>query len=87
MAPKDLATRAQALGLRIYGVQDEEIHRMTGIEPDVVDRILRRAIERGLDPQSRHPIIRDCHVKGPQGRRPRRVVSSRPTIRNNSKLT
>lgn len=86
MANRDIATRAQALTLRVSGTSDEEILRQTGIEAKIVDRLLTRAIERGFHPQSQHPIIRDCFVKDQLDRRSHTQVNKHsaapPILRN-----
>lgn len=69
MVTHDITTRAQALLLRVSGASCEEICRQTGIEAKLVDRIVDRAVERGFDPQSQHPMIRDRYFKDSRGRR------------------
>ncbi len=56
----DIATRTQALALKLYGISNAEIQQMTGISAHTLDYIRDRAFERGLDPSS--PVIRDKHV-------------------------
>ncbi|KAH6605299.1 hypothetical protein Trco_007006 [Trichoderma cornu-damae] len=71
MPPHDMATRAQALALKLIGVSNQDIQRLTGIHPRTVHNIMDRAIERGLD--LNHPVILDVHVRdGPRLGRPKK---------------
>lgn len=71
MPPHDMATRAQALALKLVGVSNQDIQRLTGIHPRTVHNIMDRAIERGLDLS--HPVILDIHVRdGPRLGRPKK---------------
>jgi transposase len=71
MPPHDIATRAQALALKLVGVSNQDIQRLTGIHPRTVHNIMDRAIERGLD--LNHPIILEIHVRdGPRTGRPKK---------------
>ena len=68
----DIATRAQALTLKIYGLSNDKIERLTGINRRTVSRWLDNAISRGLDPKARPLVILNCHVEDS-------TRSSRPT--------
>ncbi|RYC54361.1 hypothetical protein CHU98_g11851 [Xylaria longipes] len=69
MPPYEPATRAQALALKISGHLNKEIQRITGITISSINRILSRAIERGLDLNK--PVILDIHVAdAPRSGRP-----------------
>ena len=57
----DMATRAQIVALKAFGVKNDEITKTLGLEHSIVYRIWNRAKERGFDPD--HPIVRDHHVK------------------------
>jgi len=59
----DLATRAQAITLKLFGATYEQIQQQTGIQRRTLLQIYARAIERGFDPKAEHPIIRDIHVQ------------------------
>ena len=59
----DIATRAQALTLKIYSLSNDKIERLTGINRRTVSQWLDNAISRGLDPKARPLVILDCHVK------------------------
>jgi transposase len=62
MAQYDIATRAQALAYKQYGLPNSEIESLTGITARHVNRLLDRAIERGFDPSAPRPVIRDSYV-------------------------
>lgn len=71
MPPHDIATRAQALTLKLLGVSNQDIQRLTGIHPRTVHNIMDRAIERGLD--LNNPTILEIHVRdGPRPGRPKK---------------
>ncbi|KAL7925781.1 hypothetical protein ACQKWADRAFT_282970 [Trichoderma austrokoningii] len=71
MPPHDIATRAQALTLKLLGVSNQDIQRLTGIHPRTVHNIMDRAIERGLD--LNNPTILEMHVRdGPRPGRPKK---------------
>lgn len=71
MPPHDIATRAQALTLKLLGVSNQDIQRLTGIHPRTVHNIMDRAIERGLD--LNNPVILEVHVRdGPRPGRPKK---------------
>lgn len=59
----DTATRAQALALKIAGLPYDQIEAHTGIKRRTVRHILDRAIERGFNPDSEHPVILNIHVE------------------------
>ncbi|KAK7540879.1 uncharacterized protein J3D65DRAFT_616803 [Phyllosticta citribraziliensis] len=61
MFAADIATRAQALGLKVHGVSEVEIQTETGISPSSLRILEKRAIERGYDPQVSQKIERQ-HV-------------------------
>ena len=58
----DLATRAQALTLKVFGASNQDIEAKTGIKQRTLAYIYDRAIERGFNPDAEHPIIRDHHL-------------------------
>ncbi|KAI0192090.1 hypothetical protein EV127DRAFT_55572 [Xylaria flabelliformis] len=61
MVSYEPSTRAQALALKLGGRHsNEEIKRITGMSAVAVNRIVDRAIERGLD--LKNPVILDRHV-------------------------
>ena len=70
MPTYDIATRAQALALKIGGRHsNEEIKHITGISVRSINRIVDQAIERGLD--LNNPIILDSYVAdSPRSGRP-----------------
>lgn len=71
MPAHDIATRAQALTLKLLGVSNQDIQRLTGIHPRTVHNIMDRAIERGLD--LNNPTILEIHVRdGPRPGRPKK---------------
>lgn len=76
MARHDIATRAQALTLRVSGTSHEEILRQTGMDAEIVDRLLGNAMTRGFDPQSQRPIIRDHFIQAPRSRPSQHRVES-----------
>lgn len=57
----EIATRAQIVGLKAFGIKNDEIAKKLGLELSTVYRIWNRAKERGFDLD--HPIVRDHHVK------------------------
>ena len=57
----EIATRAQIVALKAFGIKNDEIAKKLGLELSTVYRIWNRAKERGFDPD--HPIVRDHHVK------------------------
>ncbi|KAI1747042.1 hypothetical protein F4782DRAFT_453155 [Xylaria castorea] len=74
------ATRAQALALKIGGRHsNEEIERITGFSASSVNRLVDRAIERGLDLNK--PVILDLHVaNGPRSGRPSKQAEAKDQI-------
>ncbi|KAH8160752.1 hypothetical protein CIB48_g7493 [Xylaria polymorpha] len=80
MPTHELATRAQALALKITDrFSNEEIERMTGINARTVHSIVDRAIERGLD--LNNPVILDRHVAdAPRPGRPSKQAQARDEI-------
>lgn len=74
MSRHDIATQAQAITLRLSGIGNEEVFRQTGIEAETVGRLLDRAIARGFDPRSQHPIIRDSFIQNPRNKQLRNKV-------------
>jgi hypothetical protein len=71
MPSYDNATRAQALALKLEGIPNARIESITGIQPSTLSKLLKKAIERGLNPTESHRIL-DHHVE--DGKR-----SGRPT--------
>ena len=59
----DIATRAQALTLKIYGLSNDKIERLTRINRRTVSQWLDNAILHSLDPKARPLVILDCHVE------------------------
>ena len=59
-APYDPITCAQAIALKAYGASVDEITTATQIPPRTVNRIFKRAVDRGYQPGS--PIL-TRHVK------------------------
>ena len=71
MPSYDNATRAQALTLKLVGFSNAEIEKITGIQPQTVSAIHRKAIARGLNPEESKKIL-DHHVEdAPRSGRPR----------------
>jgi transposase len=68
----DRATRAQVLAYKTIGLSNKRIQELTGIEKDTANGIVRKAIERGFDPNATPAHILDAHVE--DGKR-----SGRPT--------
>ncbi len=67
----DLATRAQAITLKIFGATYKQIQQQTGIQRRTLLQIYTRAVERGFDPKAEHSIIRDIYVQdAPHSDRP-----------------
>ncbi|KAK7550574.1 hypothetical protein IWX49DRAFT_616447 [Phyllosticta citricarpa] len=58
MIPADIATRAQALGLKVHGVSEADIQAETGISPSSLSLLQKRAAERGYDPDVSRKIER-----------------------------
>ena len=74
MPSYDKATRAQALTLKILGVSNAEIERVTGMQTRSLNSLLKRAIERGFDPQT-SPKILDAYVEdGKRSGRPKKQI-------------
>ena len=70
MPSYDDATRAQALTLKVMGVSNAEIEAITGIQPRTLNALLRKAKERGYDPNVSKKLL-DIHVKdSPRSGRP-----------------
>ncbi|KAI0443982.1 hypothetical protein F4803DRAFT_282312 [Xylaria telfairii] len=80
MPTHQISTRAQALALKITDrFSNEEIERITGINPRTVNRIVDRALERGLD--LKHPVILDHHVAdAPRTGRPSKQAQNKDQI-------
>ncbi|KAI0548013.1 hypothetical protein F4679DRAFT_585944 [Xylaria curta] len=75
MVSYEPATRAQALALKLGGRHsNEEIKRITGMSAVAVNRMVDRALERGLD--LKNPLILDHHVaNGAKSGRPSKQKS------------
>src|SRR5271170_3764838 len=72
MPSYDNATRAQALTLKLVGFSNAEIEKITGIQPQTVSAIHRKAIARGLNPEESKKIL-DHHVEdAPRSGRPKK---------------
>lgn len=69
MARHDVATRAQAITLQMTGASYGVIQQQTGLDFETVDSVLRRAIERGFNPQAEKPVILDRYLQDPMSRR------------------
>jgi len=65
MPSYDVATRSQALTLKLVGYKNAEIESITGMRPNTVNTLLRKAIARGLDPTPKSKIL-DYHVEDSQ---------------------
>jgi transposase len=57
----DNATRAQALSMKVLGFPNAEIEAITGIQPATMYALLKKAKERGFDPEISKKIL-DEHV-------------------------
>jgi transposase len=66
----DIATRAQALALKLIGRSNAEIEEITGIPPRTLQQIYRRAVERGLEPSKTAKLIDIYIVDAPRSGRP-----------------
>jgi transposase len=62
MPSYDIATRAQALTLKLVGFSNTEIESITGIQPRTLNSIHRKAIARGLNVLESKKIL-DCHIE------------------------
>ncbi|KAF1981362.1 hypothetical protein K402DRAFT_386648, partial [Aulographum hederae CBS 113979] len=62
MPSYDIATRAQALTLKLFGFSNAQIESTTGIQPRTLNNIYRKAISRGLNPQESTKIL-DYHIE------------------------
>jgi transposase len=71
MPSYDNATRAQALALKMQGIPNATIESITGIQPNTLSKLYKKAKERGLNPAVSQRIL-DHHVE--DGKR-----SGRPT--------
>ncbi|KAL2169706.1 hypothetical protein VTG60DRAFT_5759 [Thermothelomyces hinnuleus] len=80
----DIATRAQALTLKlIVQLDNKQIEALTGLKPRTVNNITNKALERGFDPTSSPPIIRDEHVSdAPKAGRQSKQAKYKDTILN-----
>ena len=79
MPSYDIATRAQALALKISGHSTDEIKQITGISASSINRIVDRAIERGLD--FNNPVILDIHVAdSPRSGRPSKQAEAKDQV-------
>src|SRR5215469_4031752 len=58
----DNATRSQALTLKLVGYSNAEIESITGIQPNTLNALFRKAISRGLNPEESKKIL-DCYVE------------------------
>ena len=73
MVRYEAATRAQALGLKIYGVPNHIITQQTGIPSRTINNLWDRAISRGFDPTATPPVLLNSHVEdGKSPGRPRK---------------
>ena len=63
MVSYDIASRAQALTLKLLNFTNEDIERMTGMNRRTVSRYVDKAVERGLDLNARPLLILDRHVE------------------------
>lgn len=72
MPSYDVATRTQALTLKLVGFSNAEIESITGIQPRTVNAIYNKAITRGLNPAESKTIY-DKHVEdGKRSGRPKK---------------
>ncbi|KAF2430506.1 hypothetical protein EJ08DRAFT_588915 [Tothia fuscella] len=71
MVPFNTATRAQALGLKVAGLENAQIEDFTGIKPRTLRNLYQRALHRDFDPDTRPCQILDKHVEdAPRSGRP-----------------
>lgn len=69
----DIATKAQAMTLKVLGASNQEIENLTGIKQRTMAYIYDRAVQRGFDPNAEHPTLRDYHFEeAPRSGRPRK---------------
>jgi transposase len=72
MPSYDVATRAQALALKLVGIPSQEIEHITGIQPRTLNSIHQKAVARGLNPDESKKIL-DRHVEdGSRSGRPKK---------------
>lgn len=72
----DIATKAQAMTLKVFGASNQEIENITGIKQRTMAYIYDRAVQRGFDPNAEHPTLRDYHfAEAPRSGRPRKDES------------
>lgn len=62
MPNRDLATRAQAVTMKVLDLPNHQIEQILGISRSTVNRWFQRAKQRGFDPLARPCIIQDHHV-------------------------
>jgi transposase len=62
MPSYDIATRAQALTLKLVGFSNSEIESITGIKQTTLSTLFRKTIARGFNPSESQKIL-DIHVQ------------------------
>jgi hypothetical protein len=77
MPSYDNATRAQALALKLEGVPNARIESITGIQPNTLLYIYKKAKKRGLNPAQSMRIL-DHHIG--DGKRSGRPTKQTPEI-------
>jgi transposase len=78
----DVATRAQVVTLKGWGATNEQITAKTGVPERTIRSIYTRAKERGFDPNSNLPIVKDNHVADAprSGRLSKQTEENKPEI-------
>jgi len=78
----DIATRAQVVTLKAWGATNEQITARTGVPDRTIRSIYTRVKERGFDPNSNPPVVKDDHVADA----PRSGRSSKQTEENKQEI-
>ncbi|KAB2571917.1 hypothetical protein DIS24_g7843 [Lasiodiplodia hormozganensis] len=77
-APHDIATRVQALTLKVNGFSDKEILEQTGVASRTIRHIYSRARKRGFDPDVSKKIELKHIEDGKRTGRPRKDATATP---------
>ncbi|GME62950.1 hypothetical protein GTA08_BOTSDO00878 [Neofusicoccum parvum] len=77
-APHDIATRVQALTLKVNGFSDKEILEQTGVASRTIRHIYSRARKRGFDPDASKKIELKHIEDGKRTGRPRKDANATP---------
>ena len=81
MGYHDIATRAQVVALRAYGVSNQDIEAITGVKRSTISTIFQKALDRGFDPQAERPIIYDKYVNdAPKSGRPNKQDGAKEEV-------